>query len=198
MWWMRLLLALLVISAALAAPAGPIFSNSKIGLVFKAPAEAILVTDPARLEEILKKGSQLTGIRLKTIGQERLGLQFVVTWKGLIKKPFTPNINLLTEALPAAMDDKQYVAANVKGLGASMQDLEMISQGKSRPIGGKTFYMLEWKATMGAGRAHIRNYLHVNPKHKLAYVITLTDLAERKGANFAKMEKLLGGFQFSD
>lgn len=196
--WIRILLGLLVVRAVLAAPSGPTFSNPQIGLQFKAPAEAILVTDPARLDEILKKGSQVSRIDLEAVGQAKLGLQFLVTWKNLIKKPFTPNINLLTEALPSPINDNQYLEANLKGLGASMQDMQLVSRGKSRQIGGRKFFILEWKATMGTGRAHIRNYLRVNPKRKLGYVITLTDLAERKGANFPKLEKLLGGFQFSD
>jgi hypothetical protein len=197
--WILAFLWLLVLPLAM--PAKPLqgqqFANPTLGIRYQAPPGALLVTDPKTLEIVMTKGFQVAHIRPTTTQEKALGLQFVVTWKGMVRPPFAPNVNFLTEALPRPMTDAQYLRANVRTLGATMQDFKLISQGQPRPIGGRKFFCLEWQATMGTGRAHVRNYLRVNPRSHRAYVITLTDLAQRKGANFAKLEKLLAGFRFS-
>ncbi|MBT9584672.1 hypothetical protein IV102_15115 [bacterium] len=198
MSWIRLFLLLLLSLESLARPTGQLFTNTAIGVRYRGPADSLVVTNPKTLDKFLTKGANYTKIPLTVTQQKTMGLQFMVTWKWMVKPAFTANVDLVTEPLTTPISDVQFLRHNVRSLGASMQGLKMISQGQTRKIGGRKFFRLEWEANMGTYRARVRTYLRVNTKKNMAYLITLSDRAERKGANFPKLEKLLVGFHFSD
>lgn len=197
--WLSLLCVLFLCSAALwARPSKQVFDNASIGIHYQASDNALLLTDPSLLQRVMTEGLKQVELKAPPSQLKSLGLQFVVAPKALAKPPFAPNLNIVTEKLPYAVSQEAYLQANLNSLKAGVKGFTLLSKGQTVTIGGWIFKQIEFEGDGGGARIRARQFYHVSAGRKLAYAISLTDLAARKGANTAALEKLLSGFRFKD
>lgn len=197
-----LCLAVLVGSAAAQAPQPKsprirTFTEPLFGISVTYPARLHFRRDPAltkRVRDAAKKLPELTPGMGDALFTPNVGIQFFISIPPTAAKvAFDANLNLATEKVPshpAITNMAQYVEVAGRTLKRVAPDAKSAYTPVEVKLGSRTWMRTLTFGTLGGNKLLFLQYAHFDPKTRMAYMITITELASRDLSNVAVLEQV--------
>ena len=173
------------------------FTDPLYGITVTYPTRLHFHRDPAvmrRTREVTKELPGLSPEGRALMQSQNVGIQFFVMMHPFAAPvPFNASLNVTTERVPAEANiqtNAQYakvsdgmlkrVIPNARSAYSSVE----VTLGKRTRLRGLTF------GSLGGNKLLFLQYIHFDPKTRMAYGITITDLASRDLSNVAALEQV--------
>jgi hypothetical protein len=172
------------------------------------PKEYYFTNDPRFTRKAINLAKESNPNLAKLMG-ESIGLQFFI-FRFQLGTPgiaFNPNINLVTEKIPAILPPgiklkttKDYFDISLQNLPLLLSKVKVIEAGTSFQLNGLEFYRVSYTHEQAMQeqtlKARVLQYFYLQKETNIAYVITFSDLTANYDQHVADMEKVMQTFQF--
>ena len=173
------------------------FTDPVFGITVTYPTRLHFLRDAAltrRIREAAKKLPEFTPEGQAAMQSQSVGIQFyVMTHPAGAAVPFNANLNVTTERVPpdpTIQTNAQYARIAAGMLKRAIPNAKSAYEPVEVKLGKRTWARALTFGTLGGNKLLFLQYMHFDPKTRIAYVITITDLASRDLASVAALEQV--------
>lgn len=173
------------------------FTDSLFGITVTYPKRLHFHRDPALMRRVRALTKELPGLTPEghaLMQSGNVGIQFFVLMAPFgAAASFNANLNVTTEKVPPDADistNAQYAKVATGMLKRVIPNAKSAYTPVEVTLGKRTWLRTLTFGTLGGDKLLFLQYMHFDPKTRIAYAITITDLAIRNLSNVAALEQV--------